>query len=992
MTGKPGYRRIISNSLLGSLLLGLLLPASVCSNPIHHLDYASLTDVDNTTVIALFQALTDDINISLSHAIEEDFVAAQGGIAVYREFVNELSAFRSEMGSRDLDAVILRDTFSTGPLASLGQGVEDVISGQAEVLESIQLLSDETEEGEFWLEALKAEHRIDRFDSVIDIYSSTLGTLPAYIDPTQLEYRATDLRQVCEGYADRLSDIEAGEVTSIQINASVDRGSVLLGGDFSVSGTFYSGDRPMPGFEVLVVNGSTVLQRNVTRVDGSFVASIHIPTSSPAGPMKVRAVARFEGAEVRSEGLSVEVLKIPTEICLSAPRDVIPPGQDIDIWGSLVDPVGRSVPGVPISVHSSSGESWERRTDQGGAFSLRYAPIAEGSFSMRASFAGNRMYSDSTSPWLNMSVVDGSEPAGNETRLTLASNATMFTPGETVEFRGQLTTEGGAPISHRQIEVDFLGNRTSISADSDGRYRTTVSIPDSTTPGFYAAHAIFLPRDSGLSWARSTTLVIRVESNLNRDGRLPTEIELSVTPTLLSAGESLYFNGRLTTLAGQPIPNTQVRLAFLARARTALTGDDGSFNLNWQTGANLSTGTYPARATFTSEIELDLSSSNSNRVFVTVIGGDEVRTNLNIRSSSLRVEPGGTAYITGRLYDDWGRGVPDGDLTIRSPNLTAELTVSTLSEGRYSLAIAMPEGEGRFFVSSHYDGGPRHLPCSSRSVVIDVREAPKGPWNTTIILNVPDTVSAGASMPLIGMLLAEGDLPLPSRNVTILWEGLPAWSSTTDQDGAFRIEAQIDAEATGTHAVEAVYTSSDRDFLSSRSSTHLVQVQPRGQDTNKAAVAVVALSLLAVGLAIARSIIPRARISGIGSSGEQAEARDGDRATPVSGREIEAGIPGPTASEKGDERPQEDPIESFAALVKLISRSLNLDLRGKTHTEIVELLVSEGVSSEAEDATIVVSRIYEKAAFSGREVDESELDSFRRSIEALQTELNGGEE
>ncbi len=466
-------------------------------------------------------------------------------------------------------------------------------------------------------------------------------------------------------------------------------------------------------------------------------------------------------------------------------------------------------------------------------------------------------------------------------------------------------------------------------------------------------------------------------------GETEMAVELIAAPDSITSGEIVRFSGRLSSKNGVPVGGREIEVAFLGLSRAAVTGPQGTFSLIWRTENETPSGVYPAIAIFEPEPGLNISVTKSNVVQVSVSGTERMRTFLDIQSDEREGRSGRNLTISGRLHDEWGRGLVGRSLWIRSPNLTIQIPAETNLRGIYSTQVRLPESEGEARFRAFYEGNLHEMASHSDPLSINVTEKGAGPFETLLAIAVSDSVTAGGTLSVSGRLkIAQNGTPLQFRNVSVLWQGEPSWIVVTDRQGEYGLEARIEPDAAGVHEVRAIYVSENPNVESCNSSTRTVLVNPQGQAIGRLVIAVAAISLLALGLAIARSVKPRS----LGMKPKTTGSREVTRPEP--GRSLEAS-PEPKAPEESAahraamSRGRREVVNLFVDSVGLISRALSMDLSGKTHREIAELVRSKGFASRVDEAVQRIAGIYEKGVFSGQEIGKDELSEIIGCVSIL---------
>jgi len=980
-----------------SITLCILLIGSAACLTIRHVNY-DLASKDPAAVESLYQQLAEWVNASLAYCSEEQFSDASDELESYSRFILEISLFREDIASRGIDAVILRPEYSTEALSNLGQAARSTIDDAEGANQSLTLARAAKERGdlaELWVEALRVASYLDGLREDLDALDSSIRGLPDFIDRTDLTLRVLDLRAVLDRYNAMLAELQQELGGPVEITFQLDRNQVVLGEDLQASGTLTVAGNPLPGVDVLIQGDGTILAHNTTSAGGGYAATIHISLLTPPGVLELKATAVLETANVSSRPIRVVVSKIPTYITFMPYSSSVPPGATVSLGGVLFDYRGRGLAGRPVSLQIGTGQRILATTGLHGEYSFTVtAPQVEGSMSLRASFLGSDVYSGCKSPWVTVVVTSKAAPLPISTNVSAAVNVSEAAAGQGISFEGRLVGEGVGPLANQTVEIHFIGHTMNVTTGEGGVFNASFRVPESLPPGQYPAQAVFrTPAPSNLSSAASNITTVTILGPEGRNGTA-TAIELSARPAVVRAGEKVRFDGLLTGLDGRGIQGEEVQIRFLSETRSAVTSRGGSFGVVWPIPYEVDPGTHWAQAFFNPSEASGLLASSSNKVYVTILGRERTPTAIDIHLSPASLVLGRQLRVWGRLVDIWGKGLGSKTVRVTSPNLTSAIEVETQEDGTYSANVTISLA-GRIVLQSHFDGDSLYKPCASQQAWIEVVAERTQPVATKLTLRGPARASIWQSIQLSGRLSDWMGNGLAGMNVTILWDDTPLLTVHTGQDGRFSANTRVPRTSQGVHRVLAIFSSTEGRYLSSQSDELLIQVYASMGPWREIGIGTAAIVAMLGGIAVARGRRPSM------SRGKAPQKR------PVATAEAPTVAQGtPTkAAEEHREKPADTSIlglpkglrgrelilRLYEAVLDLLARTYSFDPTTMTHTEILSTLLTAGLSPEGVGAARSITRIYEKAAYSGRPPTSSDEEQFVRDVELLYSSITGRE-
>ena len=975
---------------LSILLIGILLIGPVACLPIRHVNY-DLASKDPTAVESLYQQLTEWINTSLAYCSEEQFSNASEELDSYSKFVLEVSLFREDIASRGIDAVILQPEYSTEALSRLGQATRSTIDDVEGANQSLSLARLARERGhlaDLWVETLRARSYLRGLQGDLDRLESSIRGLPDFIDRADLTLRVLGLRGVLDRYNAMLAELQQGLSGPIEISFELDRTEAVLGEDLAASGTLTVAGKPFPGVDILIQTNGTTLAHNITSADGRYAARVHISLFTPPGVLELRALAVLESANISSRPIRVAVSKIPTYITFVPYSSRVAPGDAFSVGGLLLDYRGRGLAGRSVILQTGTGQRFSTTTAEHGEYSFSItAPPMEGSLSLRASFLGSDVYRGCKSPWINVLVTSQPGPYPVSTNLSTVVNATQATSGQVIGFEGRLVGEKVGPLTNQTVEFHFIGQTVNVSTGNAGAFNVSFRIPEFLPPGQYPAQAVFRsPTPSSLSSSASNITTITVLGPQGRNGTATT-IELSARPTVVRAGEKVRFDGLLRGQDGQGIPGQEVEILFLSEMRRTTTDRDGSFTVGWTIPYAVDPGTHSARAIFNPPNASDLLPSSSNKVYVTILGRERSPTSIDIYLSPNPLALGQTLRVWGRLVDLWGGGLANKTIRIVSPNLTTVTGVKTRDDGSYSANITVSL-VGRLVLQSRFEGDSLYKPSTSQQAWIDVVAERTEPLATKLTLKGPAKASVLQPIHLSGRLTDSVGRGIAGKNVTIVWDAVPLLVVVTEQDGGFSASTKAPLASPGIHRVFAIFSSGDGKYLSSQSDELVIRLYASIGPWREIGIGTAAIVAMLGGIAVARGRTPsfsRERVP------QKKAIRTVERPRIQEAVPTAAVEPHPeTATRRSilDNLPPELKgreliLRLYRWMLDFLARTYSFDPTSMTHTEILASLLSRGLTPQGATAARSLTRIYEKAAYSGEESTGADEEQFVHAVELL---------
>ncbi|MBA7493011.1 hypothetical protein ES702_03566 [subsurface metagenome] len=395
--------------------------------------------------------------------------------------------------------------------------------------------------------------------------------------------------------------------------------------------------------------------------------------------------------------------KISTSLSCSVSQSTIEIGDSINIAGSISPPVSGAT--VTISVKHNEG-SWNELTTvtTSSAYSYSWTPGALGSYEIKSSWDGHRVYEGSSSNTVPVQVDKLS------TSISCSVSSSDLTIGDSVNVSGSINP----PISDVTVTLTYTKPDNSIFT------RTCI-----TNPGDYID--IYIPDMLGswrvsASWIGDDTHDGTISSSMSFTvSKLSSSISCSISSSELTIGDSAIISGSILTVSGSiPPPQTGLPVTLSYKSdglwstlTIVMSASDGSYSHIW---TPTSVASYNLRASW--EGDSSFAGSTSNEVSATVT---KILTPISCSTSSSEINLEDSITVSGAISSAFsGKTVT---LTFTKPDgSTFTRTVSTDSDGSYSDTYT-PDADGAWSVTASWNGDSTHESASSSSKSFTVKKS-----------------------------------------------------------------------------------------------------------------------------------------------------------------------------------------------------------------------------------------------------------------------------
>ncbi len=441
--------------------------------------------------------------------------------------------------------------------------------------------------------------------------------------------------------------------------------TLTAGEQATISGQLSSSNGPVAQAPVDLTIAETTANAT-TGPDGRFELTVTIPTTAPPGDLTVLATypgdQRLAPAEASTtlEVLATVVLKAPSTVTLDQASGGL-------IQGQVVDARGRGVL-TTVTLQADGLPTRQTATDEGGWTLSLPADLPRGQHAGTLTAKATEDHTGDQHP-ITLTI-------RSPGHLDLDPVPGTVEPGTTVDVTGTLTGGQGDPAVQEGLFVQLLDLDAQVLTDQDGRFETTLPVPEDAPLG-QADLQVTYTGDLGGS-------LTPVEVNRTLMIKEPTTLTLATVHTPM---DSPRITGHLATADGEPLPGETVTAALHlpgqatpAATATATTTASGNVTL-------LLPGDLAAEAT-RATVNLTYPGSASQ-------APDQATGTVNLTTplaweaslpSQIPLET--TVAVTGTVYDAQGPPIETGTVTARLAG--TEVATGPVTDGRFELPVRLP--------------------------------------------------------------------------------------------------------------------------------------------------------------------------------------------------------------------------------------------------------------------------------------------------------------
>ena len=361
-----------------------------------------------------------------------------------------------------------------------------------------------------------------------------------------------------------------------------------------------------------------------------------------------------------------------------------------------------------------------------------------------------------------------SEGAGKTlTILSIDTDKSTYTIGETIEITGTLTDDEDTPLSGKSIKI-YVNNElvdTVTTANNTGEFSKNIT---ATTSGTIEIRAVFEGDEDYRS--NSGTEIITVNKKA-------TTITFNASKSSYALGETITLSGSLKT-GTTGLDNVDVKIYDGETLLDTVTTDNGTFDKTL-TASIVSSKTYKAIY----EGDATYASATSSDVNVTIV---KRTPTISLLTSSASVTTGDSYTLSGALLYN-GSGLGSVNIKLYDGNTLLD-TLTTGNDGTFSKSITSSVA-GTFSYKVIYEGDATYnnVESSTVNVVVSDRPVPDSiDLNLTAgkqILSYADRSSGNEYATLTATVVDENDNPCEGETVSFSIAGTVVKSDDTDANG-----------------------------------------------------------------------------------------------------------------------------------------------------------------------------------------------------------------
>jgi hypothetical protein len=432
---------------------------------------------------------------------------------------------------------------------------------------------------------------------------------------------------------------------------------------------------------------------------------------------------------------------------------------------------------------------------EGGVAELTIgATLAPGTYQGYASYAGTPTDTASTSAQVSFTVVAPKTP----TVTTLGSTTQQIAEGNPVTLTAQVTpqTQGVAATG----AVTFYLGQTVLGTGQLAGGQAVLTMSAQFTPGAYQLTAVYAGNGTDQG-STSNPLTLTITPDI-----VATGIQLSATPTQLTAGQSTVLVAKVTAQAGNAAPTGVVNF-YLGQTQvgsTTLISGAGQYTYV----ANLPPGTYQLTANYVGSSQFN--PSNSTPLTIT-IEPSVLATTTSLTTSASQITQGQTFTLTAVVAPASGSTAPQGTVTFYLGQ--TQLGTATLAGGKASLTETNSLAPGSYQITAVYAGNAQD--SGSTSNVLPITIAPNMVSTTTSLTASASQVTQGQSFTLTAVVAAAGGSTTPQGTVTFYLGQTQIGTATLTGGTATLTESN--SLAPGAYQITAAYSGSPQDSASTSS-------------------------------------------------------------------------------------------------------------------------------------------------------------------------------
>lgn len=488
-----------------------------------------------------------------------------------------------------------------------------------------------------------------------------------------------------------------------------------------------------------------------------------------------------------------------TESVTTSPTSVPADGNTPStVTATVKDQNGNPMPGVSVTFSTNLGTLGTPATvttASSGQATDTVTSTAVGTATVTASAAGISTGNTASVTFAAVTV--------NPYALTVHTDRTSYTPGQTIDITGTIT-EGGSPVPGVTVTGTVYdpnaNNQEALqtTSDANGAFTATATVGSTWSLGTYTVN---------VSGAGATA-----ESTFQVLAGYPASVNLSLGQTKLGPGATTTITGQVSDAHGNPVATATVELSTTGAAQlsppSVTTATDGSFNGRLTAPTAVGTGTVTAT----------VGGVSSNHVAYTVVAGQVAKVTLTLGQTTLG--PDQNTTLGGKVSDAYGNPVANTTVELTATNgaMLSSPSVVTAADGSFSASLTAPTTvvSGRVYATI---SGVSGVSNSSSYTVLAAQPA-------IVNVNAPAQGTAGKTLTVSGSVTDKyGNAVTDGTTVVVEFgSALPLIARTAN--GGFTVTVPVPQEA---GAVDLTVTADGRATSQTVTVISAVVVQLAGQ-------------------------------------------------------------------------------------------------------------------------------------------------------------------
>ena len=491
-------------------------------------------------------------------------------------------------------------------------------------------------------------------------------------------------------YAGATSSSQSFTVSKSQstISCSPSSSSLTIGTSITVSGAISPTQSGVTVTLSYTVPGGTIINRTVTTTSDGRYSETYTP--SVLGMWSVKA--SWEGDPTylgaTSSSSSFTVSKVSSTVSCSVSPSNINIGSNVATSGSISPARSGVIVTLSYALPDSTVITRNVTTASDGRYSDTYAPTILGSYSVKASWAGDATYAGTTSALQYFTVSKSSSS------ISCSVSSSSINIGSSVTISGAIIpSRSGVTVTISYRVSGQWGSLATVTTSSGGTYSYTW-LP--TIAGSYQLKASWAG-DSSYDEATSVTVSVTVD-------KIPTTISCRASSSEITEDDTITITGSISpAISGKTVTLTYTKPDGRTFTKPATTGPDGSYSDVYQPDTN---GSWSVRASWEGDSEHQNASSLSVSFNVIAPFNVSISDTTSPVISSITPADGSTLNsttltISASYYDDVAINTTSVNLKVDGVSITPTALTATkveystiFTEGTHSVSLTIKDTSG----------------------------------------------------------------------------------------------------------------------------------------------------------------------------------------------------------------------------------------------------------------------------------------------------------